>query len=139
MSYSYYRRPRWQRFLGSDLAGPILGVLFFLFACAGCLWFNYWINASYGTGGYGPVRQYSVVVVSKHIDAQDDSSSYMVTTDVGTFEVDNGPLLDVWNADVIYGNIVPGQHYCFTAKGNTVTNWYMQQYPYIQKVVPGGC
>lgn len=92
-----------------------------------------------GVGGYGPVNKYSVTVVSKHIDAQKDSSSYMVNTNNGTFEVDNGMLLDVWNADEIYGSILVDHEYCFTAKGNRVTNFWMQQYPYILKVEKGGC
>lgn len=102
--------------LGSCVADPILGV-----------------------GGYGPVRQYDVVIVSKHIDAQKDSSSYMVNGDTQTFEVDNGILLDVWNADVIYGNILVGERYCIEAKGNQKTDFWMQQYPYILKAVKGGC
>jgi len=116
-----------------------IALLLLLFSCAAIVGFNYWLDVTHGTGGQGPVRQYSVLVVEKHIDAQKDSSSYMVTTDVGVFEVDNGPLVDVWNADVIYGNILVGNRYCLTAKGNTVTTWYMQQYPYIQKAVPGSC
>lgn len=102
--------------LGSCVAGPVLGV-----------------------DGYGPVNKYSVTVISKHIDAQKDSSSYMVNTDVGTFEVDNGILLDVWNADEIYGRILVDHAYCFTAKGNRVTNFWMQQYPYILEVKQGEC
>lgn len=102
--------------LGSCVAGPVLGV-----------------------DGYGPINTYSVTVVSKHIDAQKDSSSYMVNTNIGTFEVDNGMLLGVWNADEIYGSILVDHEYCFTAKGNRVTNFWMQQYPYVLKVQKGAC
>jgi len=102
--------------LGSCFAGPVLGI-----------------------DGYGPVNKYSVNVISKHIDAQKDSSSYMVNGDTQTFEVDNGILLGVWNADVVYGQIIVGERYCITAKGNQVTNFWMQQYPYVLKAVKGGC
>ena len=138
MDYGY-RRPLWERILDSDAGMHAVAALILLFLCGGLIWVNVAFDRMLGIGGFGPVNQYSVTVISKHIDAQKDSSSYMVTTDHGVFEVDNGPLLDVWNADVIYGSILPNQNYCFTAKGNTVTTWYAQQYPYIQKVVPGEC
>lgn len=92
-----------------------------------------------GVNGYGPEKTYDVTIVSKHIDAQKDSSSYMVNGDTQTFEVDNGILLGVWNADVVYGQIIVGERYCITAKGNRVTNFWMQQYPYILEVKQGGC
>jgi len=101
------------------------------------------IDQSLGIGGFGPTRQYSVLVTNKHIDAQRDSSSYMVTTFYDgapkVFEVDNGVRLGIWNADEIYGLIVIGERYCFVAKGNEVTNFWYQQYPYILKVQKGEC
>lgn len=102
--------------LGSCIADPMLGV-----------------------GGYGPVKTYDVTIVSKHIDAQKDSSSYMVNGDTQTFEVDNGVLLGVWNADVIYGSLLVGERYCITAKGNQLTNMWYQQYPYVLGAKKGGC
>jgi len=96
-----------------------------------------------GINGFGPERYYSVLVTNKHVDAQKDSSSYMVTTSYDgapkVFEVDNGVRLGIWNADEIYGLIVIGERYCFVAKGNEVTNFWRQQYPYILKVQKGGC
>lgn len=112
----------------------ICGLLLF----GGWFWFSLQSQAM-GINGFGPERQYDVTIVSKHIDAQKDSSSYMVVGDTQTFEVDNGTLLGMWNADEVYGKIVVGQRYCITAKGNQVTSWWWQQYPYILKSKPGGC
>ncbi len=101
------------------------------------------IDQLLGVGGFGPTRQYSVLVTNKHVDAQKDSSSYMVTTIFNdapkVFEVDNGVRLGIWNADEIYGLIVIGERYCFVARGNEVTNFWLQQYPYILKVQKGEC
>jgi len=100
------------------------------------------IPFSCGIGGFGPENEYDVTVLSKHVDIEsthtDDgtttSTSYMVTTDKGTFEVDNGILLDVWNADEIYGQLQEGKKYRITTKGKQYVNMFMQEYPYIVKV-----
>lgn len=135
----YYREQRGCLSVLLDIPAEVLSLVFMFLLCSGgfFLW-NTWASAL-GVEGHGPVRQYDVVVVSKHIDAQKDSSSYMVNGDTQTFEVDNGPLLGMWNADVVYGQIIVGERYCFTAKGNQVTDWWWQQYPYILEVVKGGC
>lgn len=123
----------------SDAAAGCAGLIILLIGLAlWWFWFS-WQSQALGINGYGPERQYDVVIISKHIDAQKDSSSYMVNGDTQTFEVDNGTLLGMWNADVVYGQIVVGERYCITAKGNQVTNWWWQQYPYILKAVKGGC
>lgn len=72
-----------------------------------------------GIEGFGP---YSLVqdakIISKHIDAGKDHSSYMITTDKGTFEISNGFVLGIWNSDEIYGTIKEGKFYNFSLKGN---------------------
>jgi len=76
--------------------------------------------------------EYSVTVTDKHIDhSTDDGSHYMVTTDKGVFEVDNGPFIDVWNADEIYGNLHIGKKYNIKTKGIKAVNMFAQWYPYI--------
>jgi outer membrane phospholipase A len=79
-------------------------------------------------------------VISKHVDIQkssDSSSShYMVATNMGIFEVDNGIMLDVWNSDEIYGALEVGKTYTITTKGERVVGMFFQSYPYVIKVVP---
>jgi hypothetical protein len=84
-----------------------------------------------GAGGFGPRNQVTAVVVSKHVDSGKESSSYMVSTDKGTFEVDNGLLLWTFNADEIYGSIQVGHKYRFTTEGKKTVNFLFQIYPYI--------
>lgn len=97
------------------------------------LLFGLWF--SFGIGGMGPTNNVTATVISKHVDTEgvsgDVSSSYMVVTDNGTFEVDNGLLLELWNADELYGVIQIGKTYTFTTKGNRYTNMFIQVYPYI--------
>jgi hypothetical protein len=93
----------------------------------------------FGTGGFGPINTHVVTVKNKHVDyrrtGDSSSSHYMVHTDNGTFEVNNGFLLGVWNADEIYGSMETGQRYTITTKGNRVVGILMQEYPYIIKAV----
>jgi hypothetical protein len=55
----------------------------------------------------------------------------MVATDQGVFEIDNGALLGVWNADEMYGRLKEGHTYRITTKGNKVVGYFSQEYPYI--------
>lgn len=87
-------------------------------------------------GGYGPTKTVTnATVVSKHVDISKGENSsethYMVTTSEGTFEVDNGILLKVWNADEIYGKLKEGKTYNLTTKGEKHVNWFFQYYPYV--------
>ena len=64
-----------------------------------------------GVNGFGPTKSFQATVLSKHIGYSKNSngnskSHYMVTTTSGTFEVDNGWLLGVYNADEIYGSLL---------------------------------
>ena len=59
----------------------------------------------------------------------------MLTTDKGTFKVNNGLLIWTWNEDEIYGQIEVGKTYEFTTKGNRVVFLcILQYYPYITNV-----
>jgi hypothetical protein len=93
------------------------------------------IYIALGIGSFGPTRTVQTTVVSKHIDYsgqdEDRTSNYMVNTKDGTFEVANGLFLGVWNSDEIYGNLVEGQVYTLTTKGNRVVGMFFQEYPYI--------
>lgn len=91
-----------------------------------------------GVGWWGPRRDLDVRVVSKHVDVSNGgkSSHYMVITDGGCFEVDNGLLLWVWNADELYGRFVPGGRYRVRVAGNQFVNFLCQYYPYVVSVEP---
>lgn len=92
-----------------------------------------------GVGGFGPENMVTCKVISKHVDVQkssDSSSShFMVGTDKGTFEVDNGLFLRVWNADEIYGRLEIGKTYTLKTKGAKVVNMFIQEYPYIVAIL----
>lgn len=91
-----------------------------------------------GVGGFGPTETQTVTVNKTYIDMsgtkESTSSHYIVSTDKGSFEVDNGILLGVWNADDIYGKIVTGKTYKITTKGKRYQNFFIQEFPYIIKV-----
>ena len=93
-----------------------------------------------GIGGFGPTNVVqNVTVTDKKIDVSGNKedgieSHYMVYTDKGVFEVDNGILLGMWNADEVYAKAVVGKSYTFTTKGNKVVNFFFQEYPYITNI-----
>jgi len=95
-----------------------------------------------GVGGFGPTETQVVTVSKTYIDVsgsgKDASSHYIVATDKGSFEVDNGVLLGIWNADDIYGKIVTGKTYKITTMGKRYQNFFMQEFPYIVKVDTAG-
>jgi prepilin-type N-terminal cleavage/methylation domain-containing protein len=103
----------------------VVAILFIIFALCpfGC-----------GVGGCGPRNTVETTVISKHIDHSKDESHYMVITEAGGFEVDNGFLLGVSNADEIYGRMKEGRQYRITTKGKRWVNFAFQHYPYIIKV-----
>jgi hypothetical protein len=109
-------------------------IIIFLLIAGRC---TYGISA--GVGVFGPTKQLMVTVETKHVDVSGDSdyqrSHYMVTTDAGVFEVDNGLLLGIWNADEMYGMLKEGRRYVITTEGNRVVNMFFQKYPYIIKVM----
>jgi len=90
---------------------------------------------SCGIYGFGPHNTVEATVKNKHVDNAGRASHYMVTTDKGTFEVQNGMMLNTWNADEIYGRIEIGKKYRFSTKGNKVVNPIIQEYPYIINLV----
>ena len=76
-------------------------------------------------------HQYDVTIIDKHIDHSEDGSFYMVTTDKGVFEVNNGLFINVWNADEIYGNLTIGKKYHIRTKGIKEVDFLVQMFPYI--------
>lgn len=92
------------------------------------------IGPCVGAAGFGPKETHHVKVLSKHVDSNKDGSSFMVTTSDGVFEVGNGPLLGVWNADEIYGQLLVDHEYDIVTKGRKVVKWWIQEYPYIVEV-----
>ena len=105
----------------------IVGLIFVLCASFSGFW---------GTGGFGPTREQLVTVTRCYVDTEGKQSHYMVASDHGMFECDNGWLLGVWNADEIYGKLQAGKSYLITTKGNKVVNMFIQEYPYIVSVAP---
>jgi hypothetical protein len=95
-------------------------------------------NMFLGVGAFGPTRQWEVTVQRAYVDysgsGDNKESHYMVATDKGMFEVDNGWMLGVWNADELYGKMVPGKKYHITTEGNKVVGMFYQEYPYITAV-----
>jgi hypothetical protein len=91
----------------------------------------------FGIGGCGPTRTVQDATVNRlYVDVSSNESHYMVGTDKGVFEVDNGLILWIWNSDEIYSSIQEGKAYNFTTKGNKIVNMFFQRYPYIINVHP---
>jgi len=88
----------------------------------------------FGTGGFGPERVVTVTVERLYVDHNGHNSSYMVGTDEGVFEVDNGWMLGIYNADEVYSSLKEGHTYRVVTKGNKVVNPWIQEYPYIVDV-----
>lgn len=95
----------------------------------------------FGIGGCGPTNVVqNVTVTDKKIDVEGGGrdkkveSHYMVYTDAGVYEVDNGIMLGMWNADEVYAKLIVGKTYTLTTKGNRVVNFFYQEYPYITNV-----
>lgn len=98
---------------------------------------GYLLSAAYGVGGFGPTVTQDVTVFRTYIDIGGEKkteSHYVVVTDKGSFEVDNGLLLGMWNADDIFGQMQQGKKYRITSKGKRYQNMFMQEFPYIIKV-----
>jgi hypothetical protein len=89
-----------------------------------------------GAGVCGPTRTQAVTIERLYVDANSGSSHYMVGTDQGVFEVDNGLFLWVWNSDELYAQLKEGQRFLVRTEGNRVVNFFLQEYPYITYVEP---
>ena len=92
------------------------------------------IPALFGAGSFGPTRLETIKVNRLYVDGGKESSHYMVGTDKGVFEIDNGWFLGVANADELYSTLEVGKTYQVTTEGNKFVNWLYQEYPYITKV-----
>jgi|GEM_PF-3429728 hypothetical protein len=98
------------------------------------------VSYTIGIGGFGLTNVLDVTVSRTYVDVggtkDDPESYYVVVTDKGSFEVDNGILLGIWNADDLFGQIKEGHKYRITTKGKRYQNWFMQELPYIIKADP---
>jgi hypothetical protein len=96
------------------------------------------IRVTGGAGIFGPTRTVEVKVGRMYVDysgsGDSRSSHYMVGTDQGVYEVDNGLFLGVWNADELYAKLKEGGRYRVTTEGNKVVGFWTQSYPYITAV-----
>ena len=92
------------------------------------------INYSYGVNGFGPEYVNNVTVQRLYVDGG-KASHYMVGTDKGVYEISNHLIpIQLFNCDELYSKLEVGKTYTVKLKGNKVTNWLMQQYPYIIEV-----
>ena len=92
------------------------------------------INYSYGVEGFGPEDIKRVTINRLYVDSG-KASHYMVGTDKGVYEISNHLIpIQLFNCDELYSKLEVGKTYTVKLKGNKVTNWYMQQYPYIIEV-----
>ena len=92
------------------------------------------INYSNGVAGFGPEYVNQVTVNRLYVDGG-KSSHYMVGTDKGVYEIKNFLYpVQIFNCDELYSKLEVGKTYLVKIKGNKVTNWFMQQYPYIIEV-----
>lgn len=91
----------------------------------------------FGVGGCGPTNSVQHATVQRlWVDnLGKGGSAYMVGTDKGVFEVDNGIMLGMWNADEVYGSLHQGKTYDFVTKGRKIQSFFMQEYPRITSAV----
>ena len=87
-----------------------------------------------GCGVFGPTVAREVTVQRLYVDGGKDSSHYMVGTDQGVFEVDNGLLLWQWNSDELFARLKEGKRYKITTEGRQVVGFLFQEYPYVTAV-----
>ena len=92
------------------------------------------VNYSNGVEGFGPEYVNQVTINRLYVDGG-RSSHYMVGTDKGVYEISNLLIpIQIFNCDELYSKLEVGKTYLVKIKGNKVTNWFMQQYPYIIEV-----
>ena len=106
------------------LASVVAASIFF------CLTWAFWL----GGHGWGPYHEVDATITRAYVDTGDKHSHYMVGTDNGVFEVQNGFLLGVYNADEIYSKFRENHKYHIKTKGNKIVWWFgIQEYPYVVK------
>ena len=89
---------------------------------------------SLGVKGFGPEYVNTVTVQRLYVDGG-SSSHYMVGTDKGVYEINNILIpIQLFNCDELYSKLEVGKTYNIKVKGNKVTNWLVQQYPYIIEI-----
>jgi len=89
---------------------------------------------SLGVRGFGPEYVNTVTVQRLYVDGG-SSSHYIVGTDKGVYEIDNILFpIQLFNCDELYSKLEVGKTYKVKVKGNKVTNWLVQQYPYIIEI-----
>ena len=117
--------------LDNPLLGVIIMVTTFVVVVVGSLTL---INYSLGVRGFGPVDIKEVTIQRLYVDGG-KSSHYMVGTDQGVYEIDNLLIpVQLFNCDELYSQLEVGKTYTVKVKGNKVTNWFVQQYPYIIEI-----
>lgn len=89
---------------------------------------------SLGLYPFGPESVQTITVERLYVDAHNKSSSYMVASDKGIFEMDNSFILGIFNIDELYGQLEAGKTYEVTVKGQKLLNFIFQTYPHITTV-----
>ena len=91
-------------------------------------------NYTNGVNGFGPEYVNQVTINRLYVDGG-KASHYMVGTDKGVYEIKNFLYpIQIFNCDELYSKLEVGKTYLVKIKGNKVTNWFMQQYPYIIEI-----
>ena len=115
----------------SDLL-PLLAVPVVCVVLLGTIFFG--LPYSLGLYPFGPESVQTITVERLYVDVSGKSSSYMVASDKGIFEMDNSLILGIFNIDELYGQLEAGKTYEVTVKGQKLLNFIFQTYPHITTV-----
>lgn len=84
---------------------------------------------------FGPQSVETIKVERLYVDVSGKSSSYMIGSDKGVFEMDNSFILGIYNIDELYSQLEVGKTYEVKVKGGKLLNILFQSYPHITEVV----
>ncbi len=125
----------WQSFK-QWLSRQTIVELLIYFCILAIVYLLFFVPIYHGQGWFGKKSNVDCTVQRLYVDMSGRSSHYMVGTDKGVYEVGNGFLIGIWNADEIYADIKEGRSYHFTTRGNKALGMFYQYYPFIVKVEP---
>jgi hypothetical protein len=108
------------------------GVLILLMILAFFIGAYLFVEFALGIFPFGPLSTREVAVERLYVDyGENKSSSYMVGTSEGVFEVKNSFWLWMWDADDRYSQLKEGEKYRIQVKGNKVVGFLFQEYPVV--------
>lgn len=113
---------------GIAIFGTITMTIVIMIGSMFLLWY------SLGVKGFGPEYVNTVTIQRLYVDGG-SSSHYMVGTDKGVYEINNITFpVQLFNCDELYSKLEVGKTYNVKIKGNKVTSWLVQEYPYIIEI-----